>query len=465
MKIMLVFTELNQKFGALRSQHGLFSLSAVLKQNGYPQVSMVYFSESLDLETWRTEIHRQRPDLIGFYSTAEQFFFIKTLIEAVPRPIFTIGGGPHPTCYPRCIETIPRLDAICVGEGEYPLLELVQALEAGRDFTGIQNLWVRQNGNILRNETRPFIQNLDLLPFEDRELLDMQAAIDQYGFSQLRIMATRGCPFSCTYCSNKRTSRTQPGRYVRYRSAEHILGEIKTIQSKVRFDEIFFDDDIFMMNREIVDEFCRRYPQEVGKPFVFCGRVEACHEDVLRKLKEAGGRRIDFGLESGNEEIRRSIMKRKMSNRQILEATRLAQSVGLQVKTLNMVGLPEETEEKFQDTIRINQEINPDVISLSVFYPYPGTELYDYCLEKNYLHPEESLPENYVSRRESLLELPHFPKKDIARCFRWFGFHVFKKHSLIKAIGYKMIYSKQGEFYLNLSRRFRKVLRKVLKGF
>ncbi|HSO73080.1 MAG TPA: cobalamin B12-binding domain-containing protein, partial [Thermodesulfobacteriota bacterium] len=122
MKIMFVFTELNQKFGALRSQHGLFSLSAVLKQNGYPQVSMVYFSESLDLETWRTEIQRQKPDLIGFYSTAEQFFFVKTLIEAVPRPIFTICGGPHPTCYPRCLETIPRLDAICVGEGEYPLL-------------------------------------------------------------------------------------------------------------------------------------------------------------------------------------------------------------------------------------------------------------------------------------------------------------------------------------------------------
>ena len=82
MKIMFVFTELNQKFGALRSQHGLFSLSAVLKQNGYPQVSMVYFSESLDLEIWQAEIQRQKPDLIGFYSTAEQFFFIKTLIEA-----------------------------------------------------------------------------------------------------------------------------------------------------------------------------------------------------------------------------------------------------------------------------------------------------------------------------------------------------------------------------------------------
>jgi anaerobic magnesium-protoporphyrin IX monomethyl ester cyclase len=465
MKIMFVFTELNQKFGALRSQHGLASLSAILKQKTRAEIGFSYFAESLDLGKWEEDLRCFQPDLIGFYSTAEQFHFVKTLIESVPRPVFTLCGGPHPTCYPLCLESIPRLDAICIGEGEYALLDLVRALETDRDYTTVRNLWVRKNGNIIRNETRPFIAELDELPFEDRELFNTQEAIDKYGFSQLRIMASRGCPFSCTYCSNKRTSKTQLGRYVRFRSADHILGEITAIKSKYHFEEIFFDDDIFMMNREIVEEFCSRYPQEVGKPFVFCGRVEACHKDILTMLREAGGRRIDFGLESGHEDLRRTIMKRKMSNRQIIEATRLARSVGLQVKTLNMVGLPEETPEKFQETVKINQEINPDVVSISIFYPYPGTELYDYCREKNYLDPQESLPENYVSRRESLLELPGFSKEEIARCFRWFGFHVYKKHSLIKAIGYKLIYSQHGEFFLNLSKKFRKILRKILKGF
>ncbi|MEW6185502.1 MAG: radical SAM protein [Thermodesulfobacteriota bacterium] len=465
MKILLVFTELNQKFGALRSQHGLASISAVLKQNTKAEIGFSYFAESLDFEKWEEDLRHFQPDLIGFYSTAEQFHFVKTLIEKVPDPVFTICGGPHPTCYPQCLESIPRLDAICVGEGEFPLLELVQALEENRDYTSIPSLWVRKNGNIIRNLTRPFIADLDALPFEDRELFNTQEAIDKYGFSQIRIMASRGCPFHCTYCSNKRTSQTQSGRYVRFRSADHLLGEIAGIKSKYHFEEIFFDDDIFMMNREIVAEFCSRYPKEVGKPFVFCGRVEACHKDILTMLKEAGGRRIDFGLESGHEELRRSIMKRKMTNRQIIEATRLAKSVGLQVKTLNMVGLPEETPEKFQETVRINQEINPDVVSISIFYPYPGTELYDYCREKNYLDPEESLPENYVSRRESLLQLPGFSKEKIGRCFRWFGFKVYWKHSPIKAIGYKLIYSQQGEFFLNISKKFRKILRRILKGF
>jgi anaerobic magnesium-protoporphyrin IX monomethyl ester cyclase len=465
MKILFVFTELNQKFGALRSQHGLAFLSAVLKQNGYSDVSLSYFSGTLDLAQWAEDLRCKQPDLIGFYSTAEQFHFIKKLIEVVPQPIFTIGGGPHPSCYPLCLEAIPRLDAICVGEGEYPLLELVQALEQGRDYSQIKSLWVRRNGEIIKNPTRPFIHHLDELPFEDRELFNTQEAINQYGLSQLRILASRGCPFSCTFCSNKRMSKTQSGPYVRFRSADHLLEELNQLKRKYRFEEIFFDDDIFIMNREIVMEFCQRYPQEIGKPFVFAGRVEACRQDILTALKKAGGRRIDFGVESGHEELRRSILKRKMSNRQIIEATQLAQRVGLQVKTLNMVGLPEETPEKFKETIRINQAIKPEVASLYVFYPYPGTELYDYCLEKGYLHPEESLPENYISRRDSILELPYFPKKAINQSYRWFAFQVFWSYSPIKAIGYTLINSKHGEFFMAVTKKFRNILRKFLKGF
>jgi anaerobic magnesium-protoporphyrin IX monomethyl ester cyclase len=154
-----------------------------------------------------------------------------------------------------------------------------------------------------------------------------------------------------------------------------------------------------------------------------------------------------------------------MSNRQIIEATQLAQKVGLQVKTLNMVGLPEETPEKFKETIRINQAIKPEVASLYVFYPYPGTELYDYCLEKGYLHPEESLPENYISRRDSILELPYFPKKAINQSYRWFAFQVFWSYSPIKAIGYTLINSKHGEFFMAVTKKFRNILRKFLKGF
>ena len=466
MKILFAFTEINQKFGALRFQHGLASLSAVLKHNGFRDVHLSHFSHAGELERWDDDLKKYEPDLVGFYSTAEQFHFIRQLVERVPRGIFTICGGPHPTCYPECIEDIPRLDAICLGEGEYPLLELVTALQVHRVPSWIEGLLIRfRCGRIERKSPRPFIAVFDELPLEDRELFHLQRSIDEYGLSQVRVMTSRGCPYQCTYCANHKIRKTQPGRYLRFRSVEHVMRELNELKNAYRFDEIFFDDDIFMMNRSLREDFCERYAREIGKPFVFCGRVELCSEEMLMRLKRCGGRRIDFGVESGNEELRRKILKRKMTNEQIVSATRTAQKVGLQVKTLNMVGLPDETPAQHLDTVRINQRIKPDVVSIFVFFPYPGTELYGYCVEKKYYSPVKFLFEDYVSRRESLLTMPAFGKKEIEEAFRLFGVRVFWKYSPIKAMGSYVIHSPHGERLLTLTKPIRKTLRRMLGGY
>jgi len=466
MKICFLYTEINQKFGPLYYQRGIASLSAVLKKEiGDISISLIHLIREAELSNCEEYISRTKPDIIAAYSTAEQFHYIKEFISKVPEGIFTICGGPHPTCNPECIEEIPRLDAICIGEGEHPLLELANNLNAGKDFASIMNLWVKKNGNVIRNETRPFISNLDDLPFEDRELFNLQEAIDKYGLAQLRFMTTRGCPYHCTYCSNNCISQSQPGQYVRFFSANRIISELNYLNKRYKFKEIFFDDDIFMMNQKIRKEFCERYPKEIGKPFVFCSRVEVCKEEILKDLRAAGGRRIDFGIESGNEEIRLKILNRPMPNNQILEAIKMSKHAGFQIKTLNMVGLPEETYEKYLDTVNLNRKIKPDVVSMFVFYPYPGTELYDYCIERGYFNPDEPLPKGYISRRSSLLNLPHFSKKEIAKCFQRFGFDIFKRFSILKAIGYAIIYSKYGEFFMHITAWIRKIQAKILSGF
>lgn len=465
MKISFLFTEINQKFGPLYYQHGLASISAFLKINGFKSVSLIHYCKKPYLKEWTEYLSKHKPDILGAYLTAEQFPYVKELISAVPEGIFTICGGPHPTCNPKCIEDIPRLDAICIGEGEYPVLELASALKENRDFRNIKNLWIKKEDQIIKNKTRPFISNLDSLPFEDRELFHGQYSINKYGFGQIRVITTRGCPYSCTYCSNKKISGSQPGHYVRFRSAAHILGELNNLKDNYKFNEIFFDDDIFALDKEIRREFCKRYSVEISRPFIFCSRVEVCSIEMLGELKSAGGRRIDFGIESGNEDLRKMVLKRNMSNTHILNAIGLAKSVGLQIKTLNMVGLPEENVYKHMDTVRLNQEIDPDVTSIFIFYPYPGTELYDYCIKNGYFNSNKPLPGSYVSRRESLLNLAGFSRKDIEKCFQRFGFRVFLKSSIIKALGYAVIYSKHGEFFINITTRFRKILAKFLKGF
>ncbi|OGP52161.1 MAG: hypothetical protein A2Y79_12785 [Deltaproteobacteria bacterium RBG_13_43_22] len=466
MRILLVLTEINQKFGALGAAHGLMSISAYLKQKGFSDIHFGYYPEKDYLEKWQEDLKRIRPQLIGIYTTAPQFQFIQKMVQAVSDPVpFIILGGPHPTIFPQCLDQTPRLNAICLGEGEYPMFELAQALEQGKDYTQIKNLWVMGDGRLIQNPTRPFIQDLDSLPFVDRELSDHQKVIDNWGLSQIRIMAGRGCPFNCTFCSNHRIRKLQEGGYVRFRSADHIIEEIKMLQKRYRFNEILFDDDICWIDRDLVHEFADRYKKEIGLPFMFSGRVEILDRDKLTKLKEAGGTRVGFGVEHGDQTFRHTVLRRNMTNKQILEVSQIAKEVGLQVKTLNMVGLPGETLELHQATIKINQQIKPDVVGVTIFYPMPGTDLYDLCLEKGYFKEESaSLGDEDTIFKRSLLRMPQFQPKEIEKAMRWFTFKVFWPFSKIKAFGYWVLYSKYGEPLLNFMSHLRRPLRKLLKG-
>jgi anaerobic magnesium-protoporphyrin IX monomethyl ester cyclase len=466
MRILLVLTEINQRFGQLGAAHGLMSISAFLKQNGYTDIHLGYYPDKGYLEQWRDDLKRINPQLIGIYTTAPQFQFIQKMVQAVDDPgMFIILGGPHPTIFPQCLEQTSRLNALCIGEGEYPMLELAQALEQGKDYTRIKNLWVKENGRQIQNPTRPFIQDLDSLPFVDRELSDHQKVIDNWGLSQIRILAGRGCPFNCTFCSNHRIRKLQQGGYVRFRSADHIINEIKGLQKRYRFDEILFDDDICWIDRDLVHEFADRYKKEIGLPFMFSGRAEILDRDKLTKLKEAGGTRVGFGVEHGDQSFRNQVLRRKTTNKQMLEVSRIAREVGLQVKTLNMVGLPGETPELHQATIKLNQQIRPDVAGISIFYPFPGTDLYDLCLEKGYLKEEQDvLKDDDVIYKKSILDMPQYKPEAIENSLKWFAFKVFWPYSKIRAIGYRVMLSNYGETLLAILGKFRRPLRKLLKG-
>ena len=135
------------------------------------------------------------------------------------------------------------------------------------------------------------------------------------------------------------------------------------------------------------------------------------------------------------------------------------------MKTFNLVGVPDETPALHMDTVRLNREINPDVATIFTFSPYPGTDLYDYSVQKGYYTPADRPPRGFVSRRGSVMNMPGFPGKDIERAARWFGFRVFRSHSLPKALTYAVLYSGCGEFLLGVIKPIVGTLRKMLKGF
>ncbi|MCL4385187.1 MAG: B12-binding domain-containing radical SAM protein [Actinobacteria bacterium] len=458
MKILFVYPDINVRGGALSYHYGLGSLSSMLKKSGH-QTALQYLYGNYDPKPLIQKIEEFKPDLIGITTVSFQYKYIKRLLKDISNyGIFTICGGPHISLAPYELEKTDHLNAICVGEGEYALFELVNALEKNEDITNIKNIWVKKDGKIYSNPGRPFIENLDELPFVDRELFDFQEIIYS-DYDRAEFMASRGCPYSCTYCSNSGLRKVADGKYVRFRSIENVIAEIKDVVTRYKVKSIYLNDDVFTINKEYVENFCKLYKKEIGYPFEINTRVENLTLDMLEILKDAGCYRVAMGLEQGDEKFRREVLNRPMSNKKILEAFSLAKQVGLKTKTFNIVGFPFETVENHMETVRMNREIQPSSIVIYIFEPYPGTPLYDVCIENNFIEKERE-EEEFVSRTDTFLKLPMFPRKEILKCYRRFPWRVYRGKSLKRALLFKIYYSKYGELLIRLMSPFKKKIQR-----
>jgi radical SAM superfamily enzyme YgiQ (UPF0313 family) len=464
MRILFVYPDINIKGGARSYNYGIGVISAFLRKHGH-ETDLFYMYPEYDARGLSEKIIAFEPHIVAFAATSPQFGHVERALNEIPleKGIFTICGGPHVSCVPESLEAIPRLDAICIGEGEHPLLELADGLKKGEDIGAIRNLWVKVDGQIRRNPCRPFIQDLDGLPFSDREIFDYQSIIDS-DFDTAFFMFSRGCPFDCTYCANHALKRLAEDKYTRLRSVDSAIEEIREVVGKYRVRAIFVCNEVFGLNKQWAFEFCDKYRESgIGLPFDVNTRVETLTEELCGKLKEAGCRRVNMGIESGNPFIRNEVLNRKMTNEQIIEAFRTAKRAGLKTKSFNIVGFPHETKEHFQDTIRINQIINPDTVILAIFDPYPGTRLYEECEEKNLFRRWQD-EEGFIPRTDTMLELPSFPRREIRACYRNFAFHVYKKHSLLKAVLYRVYYSNYGEWLIRALAPLKKIVRRLAMG-
>ena len=205
---------------------------------------------------------------------------------------------PSPDILSQTIEE-EGIDAICIGEGEYPMLELANAMEEGKDFTRIENLAFKQNGTIIKNSIRPFIDKngLNDLPFPDRELVRGFDSVwrTRTGF----VAAGRGCPYDCSYCFNHISRTVQKGRWTRHRSVDNVLAEIRWLKEQFKVVYIAFQDDTFILNRRWLQEFLPRYKDEIGLPFICNVRSDLTNEEDVQLLAEAGCIRAAMGIESG----------------------------------------------------------------------------------------------------------------------------------------------------------------------
>ncbi|MCK4827783.1 radical SAM protein, partial [bacterium] len=408
------------------------------KQNGH-ETRFFPIGEYRQIRSIFKELEDFGPDVIAFTTTSSQFRHVQSIASEIKKSfdIMTICGGVHTTLVPGCLEESKGLDAIARGEGEYPLLELANAIDSGEDRLDLKNIWFKKDGEIIKNELRPLISDLDSLPFMDRDLFDYQKVIDARN-GLANFIFSRGCPFKCAYCCNHALSRLYQGKgkYLRLRGIENALEEIEEVTQKYRVKTLAFGDDTFNVDKEWFVSFLSEYKKRFNYPFKCQIRPGTCTREMFQLLKEAGCATVGMGVESGNPHILDKVMNRKVTVEQIEEAFRYIHEVGLTTSVGNIIGVPGENVETIKDTIRLNAKINPTSSVVGIFYPYIGTDLRKYCEEKGFKIKEAS--GRFVERRDVALELPTIKRKDILYYARNFRYLVYKGRYPRTALSYKV---------------------------
>lgn len=384
MKIALVQNLISQHFG-------IMYLAAVLKERHH---KVEVFIEGLEKDLIKS-LYESRPNIVGFTCVTGEHRWVekraRQIKEALGVPI--IVGGPHPTFFPEMIE-MDNIDIICRGEGEFALLELLDRLERAEGYTDILDLWVKKDGRVYKNKLRPLLEDIDLLPFPERDIYKKYLFIDKT--TELPANFSRGCPHSCTFCYNsvkKKMYNCDIG-YVRARSVTNSIIELQLSLKKCKgIKSIIVVDDDIGLNTKWLTEFCREYKTKIKLPFFASINTNFVTEDNVRKLKEANCHCLAMGVETGNYQMRKNILGKDVPNEKYIKAALLIKKYGIKLRTSNIFFLPGESIKNSFETLELNLLMKSDHPWAYALQPYPRTDIYNYAVENGYLDKDFSFDE------------------------------------------------------------------------
>lgn len=376
-KVLFVQREAAEKFGVM-------SLSAVLKRDGH---EVELFLELLEKKSIFDFIKRFQPDYIAFSITSIEKDWAIKLSAKIKKiyKVYSVFGGAEPTYNPEIIN-LPAIDFVCRGEGEKGLLELIKRIDRGESLKGIQNFWVKEKGKIIKNPLGSLRANLNDLPLPDRTIYYKYPLLAN--LSTKKFLCSRGCPYSCTYCSNHAYHKLfkNLGQFIRFRKPEIIIEEIIKVKKEYGLKNVYFSDETFTLNHEWLYELLKLYRKKIKLPFSCLARANELDEKTVRELKKSGCFYIAFGLESGSERIRNEILKRNMSNEVLFNAAKLLKKYNIPFLTHEMFVLPTETLAEAYQTVEMNIKMGTDSVWGTVFQPFRNTEIYEYCKERKLIN-------------------------------------------------------------------------------
>jgi radical SAM superfamily enzyme YgiQ (UPF0313 family) len=386
---------------------GPMALSAQLKNHGHEVESFIY-----NLKDLFEAVKRRKFDLICFtLMTCDVKWVIDNSAELkrIAPDIPILCGGAHPTYHHAFIEQ-EDIDMICVGEGDETIVEVANAVAEEKSWTNIHNLITKdQNGDIVKNPLRPMITNLDTLPFPDRQLY--RSKFEYFQKSPITSMiATRGCPYKCTFCEVPQFMDMYETNKFYYRSAENIIAEVNSLKDQgIDPNLLLFVDSTFNLNLKWTVDFFEKYKKHINIPFscnIVAGMI---NERLVEALGDTGlCHDIRFAVEVGNEKLRKEVMGKQVSNKKMVWAADALKKKGIPIYVYLMFAVPYDTFEHTMETIHLAQSLKPEFINSALFSPYRGLAITEKALEGGYLTEDDinRLDDPEFSRMGSVLRLP-----------------------------------------------------------
>ena len=363
---------------------GLGYLAAVLEKNQF-EVDVVDCQVlKLSFEEFRSELGKRQPAIVGITSTTLTYksgLKIAKIAKEVCPNCLTVMGGPHVTFWDyEALQECPELDVVVRREGENTLLELVQRVEAEKGLQDVLGITYRKKGKTVRNQDRPYIENLDELPFPARHLWPMERLREYEDI--LYLAASRGCVYWCEFCSTVRMH----GRKYRMRSTKNVVDELEFLHKTYGVDKFTFCDDAFTVDQARTEGLCREIMKRGLKITWNCGtRMDMLTKELLFKMKEAGCISVWFGVESGSQQVL-DAMKKGISPELTTQVFSWIMEVGLKPVPNVILGFPGETKKSAWKTIKFVEKISPDDVGFyNVATPFPGTPMYDSVKENGWL--------------------------------------------------------------------------------
>ncbi len=319
-------------------------------------------------------------DIVGIYIDTIMFNDAVNIIRmAKSLGKYVVAGGPHTTIMPDTV--IPYVDALVTGEGERAITEICRNLPLLKPVKGA---WIKDGGQIYKSDEIYTTKHLDSIPFPDLSLVEYERYMQYWHYMDAtgkylrgtNIIASRGCPFHCTYCQP--TLKKMFGTNIRYRSPDNVIEEIIILKELYKIQAFMFQDDTFTINKKWISEFTDILGEKQTGILWGCNtRADTIDEELLKLMYDAGLRKLHIGAESANENILKNVYKKGIIPQQVKDVVRTAHNIGVKTLVFFMLGAPGETKLELVNTIKFARQIKSDEVTFNLTQPIPGTDLYE----------------------------------------------------------------------------------------